>query len=392
MAKLNGFVLRCGKMVEEQTINVITGLIKSSFGIQTERVILDDETIQRVCSIANRQSISYIILTGIERQGYASLLSDNVKRQRSKLVYDFVQRREALKTISDCLDGEGISYVPLKGAALWDLYPVPYMRSCSDIDVLVKENDCKKAITAIESKTDFKYLRSTYHDAHLINKRVHLELHFSLLSNIVSMDKVLSEAWNNVRECDETGKLCFSPEYHIFYIVSHAAKHFAKGGGIGVRPLLDIWILRSKTAFDERIVEKYCREAGIIIFYNTCCALLSVWFDKGEHTDLSRRFEEYIFSGGVFGSERTKALLHRQNGAGVRYLCSRVLVPNDSIKAMFPICEKHALLIPACHVARWFSIANPRKRKIVRAELNSLRNIDTNELEEYHRFRRDLGF
>lgn len=70
--------------------------------------------------------------------------------------------------------------IPLKGAVLRYIYPAPELRTSSDIDVLVKEEDLESAVAAIENATDFKMLRKAYHDISMVNSQVHLELHFTI--------------------------------------------------------------------------------------------------------------------------------------------------------------------------------------------------------------------
>ena len=59
-------------------------------------------------------------------------------------------------------------------------------------------------------------------------------------------------------------------EYFIFYIVTHAAKHFIQDGGIGIRPILDFYVIRNHIDFDEDIVKDY--NVGdtlpVLIFFN----------------------------------------------------------------------------------------------------------------------------
>lgn len=114
---------------------------------------------------------------------------------RNKDLRLYVLLNDALQKIETALNEEQIPYIPLKGSVLRNLYPAPDMRTSSDIDVLVHEEDIDKAVDAIESATNFEMDHRAYHDISMLNKSVHLELHFSIKENDENLDSVLSRAW-----------------------------------------------------------------------------------------------------------------------------------------------------------------------------------------------------
>lgn len=373
----------------EDTRRKLLVLVKAAFEKDVEAIELTSDDVRAIQDIATRQSILYIIIVGLKNLGYSNLVTDSMSRYEPKAVYDYVQRNESLKSIAKSLETAHISFVPLKGVDICNLYPNPSMRTSSDIDILVKEKDLKKSIKAIESGTDFKFRQRTHHDAQFLNKRVHLELHFSLLANIKMMDDVLGRAWDYVVPVAEN-RSQFTPEYNIFYTVAHAAKHFIQEGGIGIRPLLDLWLLKSKTAYAEKELEELFREAGLLGFYNTCCGLLDVWFDSKPYSDVDKELEALVFSGGVFGSEYTKVMSRKRKNKGAKYVFSRVFRSSDDIKEFFPICEKHPFLIPFYQVVRWTRLINPSKRREVASELKQARNLEQSEIERYDKLLKSM--
>lgn len=369
-------------MLYVDTRRKLLALVKAAFEKDVEAIELTIDDVRAIQDIATRQSILYVIIVGLKNMGYSNLVSDLMSKYEPKTVYDYVQRKESLKAIARALDDASISFVPLKGVDICNLYPKPCMRTSSDIDILVQEKDIKKSIKAIESDTDFRFLQRTHHDAQFLSKRVHLELHFSLLANIKMMDVVLDRAWDFVVPNAENRRQ-FTPEYNIFYTVAHSAKHFIQEGGIGIRPLLDLWLLRSKTDYVENKVDELFIEAGLIGFYKTCCSLLDAWFDSKPYSDIDKELEELVFSGGVFGSEHTKVMSRKRKNKGAKYVFSRVFRSSDDIKEFFPICEKHPSLIPFYQVVRWTHLISPSKRRKVASELRQARNLEQSEIERY---------
>ncbi len=370
----------------------LISIIRAAFGLEYNEIDLSKEDVSSLVRIARRQSILYIFALGLKNMGYSDLLSEQLKDYcENKTVYDFVQRDEALKVVTKTLEETSVSFIPLKSAVLRELYPKPYMRTSADIDVLVHEDDLKKAVEALESKTAFRCIKRGHHDMHLINQRVHLELHFSLMTNLEKMDDVLGRAWEYSVSIGTGKEYHFSPEYQVFYITAHAAKHFIKEGGVGIRPLIDLWLLRTKTTYDEDAVKSLCKEAGILGFYDVCCDLLSVWFNDGCYSDVTESFEELVFSGGVFGSEHTQIISRRRRNRGAKYALKRVFRNSSDIKELYPKSKDHPILIPYYQVARWTHVLNPAKRRQAREELKHANSIDQAEIEKYDALMKTMG-
>jgi hypothetical protein len=107
--------------------------------------------------------------------------------------------------------------------------------------------------------------------------------------------------------------------------------------------------------YDGNTVREYCKICGIETFYDNVLYVTDVWFGGAVHTDISRRTEEYILRGGVYGSlENSVALAHTKKGGKAKYILSRIFFPYDSLKNQYPVLNKHRWLFPFMQVARWF--------------------------------------
>ena len=369
----------------------LISVIRAAFGQISHDISLNAEDVQEIERIASRQSILYIAIVGITNLGYSELLTESMRNHVPKAIYDYVQRRESLNSVASALEEANIDYIPLKGSVIRDLYPQACMRTSSDIDVLVRKDSLEDAIAAIESKTDLKHFLYTNHDVQFQNRRLQLELHFSLKSNLEALDQVLDKAWEYSYPEQNGSRYLFTPEFQIFYIMAHAAKHLIKGGGIGIRPMLDFWLLRTKTQFDEAEVEKLCTQADLLKYYRACCRLTSVWFERREHDSVTREFEKLVISGGVLGSRHARIVAHSRKNNGAKYVLSRICLPSKKLQSMYPICEKHPILTPFYQVVRWSRLLNPSKRKEIRQELRQARKIDTDEIERYDYLLKNLG-
>lgn len=368
-------------------------ILRSAFGIVDNESMpnLEKEDLAAVEKTFIKQSIMPVALYGIEKMGKTNLFSQSLIDCKTKAIYDYVQRRESLKNIQFALEKEHIDYVPLKGSVLRDLYPQPWMRTSNDIDVLVREKDVERATNAIEKNSDFKKQYKGFHDVHFLNERLHLELHYNLLDDYQQIDSVLETAWDYAVSENGAERHIFVPDFHIFYIVAHACKHFLGSGGIGIRPLLDLWVLQRSLDYDENKVKEFCTRAGILGFYEMCEQLISVWFKNEGYSETTMSFEELVLSGGVFGSDYTTVLMRRRQNNGEKYAFSRLFVSRSRLEGLHPICKKHPVLVPVYQIKRWMRMLIPSKRKKIREELKLANSIEQKDIDKYEDLLKSMG-
>lgn len=374
-------------MTNEKLISVIL----SAFGFPDINTEISSDDVSIISDIAARQNILPVIVEGLKNLGRSDLLTEKLIKGEAKSVYDYTQRKVSLNELSDAFEQASISYIPLKGSVIRDYYQLPWMRTSSDIDVLIHKEDIDKAIKVLESNTDFKYLRRDRHDVHFVNKFVHLELHFSFEYSIDRIDDALSDPWNHVVTSKDSYECSFTPEYNMFYIITHAAKHFIQNGGIGIRPILDIYVLKTHTTFDEDIVRSFCKDAGVLGFYNTSSKLIDVWFNGDSHDEISKCFEDVVIKGGVFGTQRLKIVKNKRNDAGKNYIGRRVFKTSDEIKRYFPKSRKHPILVPYYQVVRWKRMLTSDRSKEYVSEFKIANSIDQTEVEKYDKLLKAMG-
>jgi predicted nucleotidyltransferase len=370
---------------------VLFSVIRAAFDLPVVSVDINADGFKALEIIAHKQKIVPIITAGLKKLGYSEHISKSLFAEESKSVYDYTQRMVSLAEITDALESSSIPYIPLKGSVIRELYPQPEMRTSSDIDVLIHLEDLDKAIRVLESKTSFKYYKKERHDAHFVNQYVHLELHFSLEYSVEKISDALSNPWDNTISSEKPYRYVFTPEYNMFYIVSHAAKHFIQSGGIGIRPLLDIYVLRTHTDFDNNKVKLFCESAGILGFYNSCCKLIDVWFNGDVHDENSRLFEELVLSGCVFGSQHLMIVSKKRRDSGKKYIRGRIFKTSEELGNYYPKCRKYPILVPYYQVVRWTKVFRLNKTKAYFSEFKQANSIDKTEVEKYDKLLKAMG-
>lgn len=355
-------------------------LIRAGLDLEAEFPELSAEDCAELLSLGKRQSILPILYWGLKKLGAPEDMLEEWDRACVKDLYLFVQLNEAQKSVSSVLNGKEIPYIPLKGAVLRWLYPAPELRTSCDLDVLVREDELDRAVQALETGAGFNNLGRAYHDISMANKHVHLELHFSIKENIENVDALLCRAWDYAAPTGEGSRWTFTPEFQLFHVIAHMSYHFLHGG-LGIRPFLDLWLLRHKTQYDEETVRQMCSSCGILTFYEQCCALSEVWLGGAAHMETTEMLESFCLSGGVFGSSRFESAGLQRKRRGWRYILSRIFPPPDQVREQYrdESGKKHTLLY--YYVKRLISWLGRRRRKELKTQMRAVLSCDPEYLD-----------
>ncbi len=370
--------------MEEETLTIrdkLFSVIRAGMSLDTEAPDLSDADCEELIRIGTQQAILPVICRGMKSCGAPEAWIAVCSRAQNRDLYQHIQREYALKQICKALDGDGIPYVLLKGAVLCRLYPAPELRTSIDIDILVYEEDLDRAVRALESGTDFRMRDKAYHNVSMINAHVHLELHFTIKENAEQIDSLLSRAWDYAQAAGEGSRYSFTPEFLAFHVIAHMCHHFLHGG-LGVRPFLDLWLVRNRTVFDEDALRRMCSACGVLKFYEECGRLSDVWLKKEAHTETTRALEEYCFSGGVFGSSRFKNAGRQRKKRGFRYILSRVFPPAYEVEEFYrdETGKKHTLAYYYIKRLRsWFS---KDRRDQLREDVQTVLSSDREYLDK----------
>lgn len=346
-------------------------------------------------NLSDKHDLAHLVCDALNKNGLLSQNSEIKKRFIAKqhlAVYRSEQFIYELNCISQAFSDESIPFMPLKGSVLRFLYKEPWMRTSCDIDVLVKEENLKPAIKVLTEKLGYKCTGIGMHDAQLYSENgTHIELHYNLFG--VDTKQTEKEVFDNVFEVSkEISPYQFSmpDEYFYCYTISHIAKHL-KDGGCGVRPLLDLWILNNKVAFDQKKREELLKKAGLLTLAKALEKLCRVWFDEKEPDELTNELGEYILTGGVYGTFETKIAMQQSLKKNkISYFLSRLFLPYRQMKFKYPKLQKCPILYPYYTVKRWFLIFRKDTKNRAVKELNQARRGDKTVKERTEKLLKEL--
>jgi len=334
--------------------------------------------------LSKRHDMAHIVGISLAKAGMlenAPEIAEKFEKEQYLAVFRYENFKYETDRLCKTFDEQKIPYILLKGAVIRDFYPEPWMRTSCDLDVLVKEEDLDIAIKALTEKLGYKVDgNKNFHDVDLFSESgVHLELHFNVKENIPDLDKVLSRVWEYAKKVEESSeRFVVTNEFLLYHLTAHAAYHFV-GGGCGVRPLTDIYLLKNKLEYDESILKQLCEESEIGKFYSSVCKLCECWFEGAEHIVLTDEMQKFILQGGAYGT-REAHIAARQEARGGKggYAMSRIFAPYDVLKQRYPKLRGRAQM-PIYQVRRWIDVARDggAKRSMQELRINGTMDIES---------------
>jgi hypothetical protein len=218
----------------------------------------------------------------------------------------------------------------------------------------------------------------------------HLELHFNIYENIPKIDKVLGEVWEYSFREEGKSQYQMTDEYMIFHNLAHMIYHVLCGG-CGVRPFIDLCLLKENLNVDQTKLSQLCSSCGIETFRLEAEKLLGVWMYGKEHDATSKRLEEYILGGGLYGNQEVGVAVVKKKKGKVGYFLTRIFQPYYMMKEKYPVLKKHKWMLPIYWVKRWFSIIFKGKGKSSIKELKAGKTLTKAQVEEATSFLDKLG-
>lgn len=355
---------------------------------EAEKALVETEKPKNLLIIADEHKMLPVVVQAMISNGLLDVqteLGAKAKKMQISSIFRIQGLEFEFERICDALEKAETDFIPLKGSVLRRLYPEPWMRTSADIDVLVTPQQLQKACEVLSKLDGYSLESEGSHDVKFLTQNgVYLELHFDLMEDSVGegFSSVLKNAWNyaeSVEGC--VHHKAFRNEFFLLYHIVHMAKHFLSGG-CGIRPFVDLLLMKKHYDFDEKLLSQMLKESGVLQFYNTCCELCEVWFNGAQHTDLTERLEQYVVSGGVFGTYKNGAAVKISQGkqkSKFKKFLNVAFLPTENMKMVYPNLKKRPWLLPFYHIKRWFRVFDRSKRDTVNSIVTAGDNLTHEE-------------
>jgi hypothetical protein len=379
----------------QKIYKIITQLISSAIMDTPTNVKYEDINFESLFSLSESLEVSPVVGYSLYKNGLLQNEEYKVHFKNTQMIalYRFMQSENEYTSICSCLDEAKVDYMPLKGAIISEYYPEKHLRTKSDIDILIKKSDVEKVSDIFESKLGYTKGEKNAHDISFFSKSgYHIELHFSLSDGDEVADKILNDVWNNAHSSiDNPHHYYMTGEFFAFYHIVHAAKHIL-GGGCGIKPVVDMWIIKNKMGYDEKKLFSMLEKSSLKNFYDEFIYLADVWFLKTHHSDISKKFEDFLFKSGVYGNlENNIAISQLKKGGKTGYILSKTFLNYKDMAVYYPSLEKCPLLFPFYQVRRWMRIAFFGGANIAKKQIRVNQTADSGKISEISELINKLG-
>lgn len=330
-------------------------------------------------------------------ENHSGVIRSEIKQKFEKQILTAIYRYEninsELETLKTAFEEEKIPFIPLKGSVIRQYYPEPWLRTSCDIDILVHEEDIERAIAVLTDKNGYTLEKKAYHDYSLFSPAgVHLELHFNLKETRDKIDKLLVKAWDYAYRRDENSyEYLFTNEFFIYHQLAHASYHFV-GGGCGIRPFIDIFLLEKHLKYDKNKLDELLTEGGIKIFSDDFYHLSKVWFAGEKHSEITEKMEIFLLSGGVYGNAENKTASEQSRNKGkAGNIFKRIWMPYDHLIILYPDLKGKRILQPFYEIKRWCKLFKKDIFKKSMRELKTNTSMSQEKVDETKAMLKDLG-
>lgn len=389
--------------MDQSTIRIFFALLRSAIGGQPlqdeERAVYSAASLPALLELGQKHDVVNIVVLALQQNdllaGADATLQQSCKKRMLKAVYRYEQFHYELTRICEVLEQAEIPFIPLKGTILRQYYPEAWMRTSSDIDILLHRSDLKRAAEELSIALQYTQKGGTPHDISLYSPNgTHIELHFDLVEDNRANNAapVLRTAWEHtVLHGESHFRYDTSDAFFYFYHIAHMAKHF-ENGGCGVRPLIDLWLLEQLEDASRVERDALLERGDLLVFANAARKLCRVWFEGAESDEISMKLQSYLLHGGVYGNvENRVAVQQKKRGGKFRYILSRIFVPFALLKTQYPILQRHPWLAPFMQMKRWCNLLKPERAQRAKRELTLSNNLDPRQREETALFLQQIG-
>lgn len=324
------------------------------------------------------------------------------KEEKKKITMQFAYQDFALEEVKTVFEEEKIPVVLLKGSVLRDLYPLPDMRSMADIDVLIHEEDGKRAGNILKHLGyEVFVVDSRNEDVYTKEDMVTIEVHRQLFWKADKWNEFFESSWERM-ESIPGYQYChlMSPADFYIHLLGHIIHHM-ENGGIGVRAFIDLWVYTKKYTNqleDEKLVA-VLEELGLLKFSRSINKLLKIWFENKSMEPLYQEWTEFIMNSGVYGSSDNFILRNPAMGQGtgklnlwkkLRYCWKRLVPDYEEFCKMFPKATESRRSYLYYTWKRW--VNNGMKRiPAVKNEIKSIQKASPDAIGRIERLYDSLG-
>lgn len=274
-------------------------------------------------------------------------------------IYRDSQQEYTHQQLMEKLTAAQIPHIFLKGSVLKHDYPVPALRTMTDLDILVYAKDFGKIAIIAQDLGGRAIEGDGNHRNYMFPGNVAVEFHPNLLHHATPVGTGINPGWQYTKDMPDVMSKELTEEGFYLNTICHLANHFV-AGGVGVRFVLDVWVNRylRRPEANRAFVEAELTRFGLLDFALKIEQLADAWFGDDPMTPLLEELGEYILTSGSHGIEdraMLNALSLSPGGSRMSALWKKAFYPKAELEDRFPWCKGKPLLLPAAWCARAYT-------------------------------------
>lgn len=353
-------------------------LLRSALNNTTSKEKPEDVSWNAVYALAHKHSVTALAFFAIQKlkNPPEQELFQIWQTQNSKILVKGANQENELALLSDCFEKNAIAYMPLKGSVIRDLFPLPYLREMSDLDILIPAEKLQQACELCEA---MGYQTNSKVEHHVELRRLpymNIELHMGLIASSYAYFEYYKDPWAKAYLQNNNYRYAMRNEDLYLYFLTHAAKHYINSG-TGIRSVIDIYVFNRayRRSMDTQYIAQELKKLNLERFARQMEQLAQYWFaeNRTKASDDVKEMQSYVLSSATYGtkSNRDANQIRRymqkgksENGAKTAMYLHMAFLPCDEMQLMFPILKKAPVLLPFCWIARWFRIILTKPKSI----------------------------
>lgn len=306
--------------------------------------------------LAKQHNVLGLAYDGLKGQTMPAEVEQFMSSAYHQAIFREAQLEHTKNQLQEKLTQAQVKHIFLKGACLKHSYPIPALRTMSDLDILVYTQDYKTIDEISLELGAQQHPGDGNHRNFGFPGGVTVEFHPNLLHHATPVGTDINPGWQYAKKDCPTSSIELTEEGLYLSIICHLANHFV-AGGVGVRFVLDVWVCRNlrKEPIDRAFVEQELEAFGLLSFTQKIEALAQAWFGTGEMTPELEELAEYILTSGSHGTEE-RAMLNAvslsKGGSRKSALWSKIFYPREELEDRFPWAKGKPWLLPAAWCAR----------------------------------------
>lgn len=299
------------------------------------------------------EGLVYIALKSSELPENARVF---LEKSHNYIIFRDVQMEYVKAQLQQRLIQAQVPHIFLKGACLKHDYPIPALRTMSDMDILVRVDDYHAIDEVCQQMGGKLESGDGNHRNFDFPGNVKVEFHPNIVHQGSPVGTQINPGWQYAKKDSPTCSMELTEEGFYLSILCHMADHFVDGG-IGVRFVLDVWIFRNlrKKPMDRSFVEQELAAFGLLEFAQKIEQLAEAWFGDGQTDPIIDELAEYIITSGSHGvADRAmlNAVSLSKGGSKASALWSKAFYPRQELEARYPWSKGKPWLLPAAWCAR----------------------------------------